>query len=197
MTADSRWRNRVHQGLLIVSLLACCWLGMMILHELGHIVAARVTGGQVTQVVLHPLAISRTDVSPNPRPAMVVWAGPLAGVGLPVLLWCGWRSARLPGAHLWRFFAGFCLIANGAYIGGGSLERIGDAGEMLRHGSPVWLLWLFALVCVPSGLFLWHRQAEHFGLGQRSAKVDPRTAYALLALLALIVAIEFACSERG
>jgi hypothetical protein len=89
---------------------------------------------------------------------------------------------------LLRFFAGFCLIANGAYIGGGSFDRIGDAGVMLRHGSSPWWLWTFGAVTVPAGLRLWHRQGQHFGLGRTAGKVSALAAYIGLAvLLSLIV----------
>jgi hypothetical protein len=54
------------------------------------------------------------------------------------------------------FFAGFCLIANGLYIGVGSFEAIGDAGDMLRHGSPRWTLILFGAVSALFGLWVWH-----------------------------------------
>ncbi len=63
-----------------------CWLGMMGVHEVGHVLAGIFTGGTVTKVVVHPLAISRTDIAPNPMPLIVVWAGPLIGVLLPLLL---------------------------------------------------------------------------------------------------------------
>jgi hypothetical protein len=55
-----------------------------------------------------------------------------------------------------KFFAGFCLIANGAYIGLGSIDGIGDAGDMLRHGSPRWLLIAFGSLAVLAGLAVWH-----------------------------------------
>ena len=63
------------------------------------------------------------------------WAGPILGVALPVAAWLAAALCRLVGAYLLRFFAGFCLVANGAYIAGGSFDRLGDAGVMLRHGS--------------------------------------------------------------
>ena len=143
---------------LVVALgLAVSWLGMQAVHELGHVVAALMTGGTVQRVVLHPLELSRTEVSPNPRPLAVAWAGPVVGSILPLML----------AAMLWRktgglstcaaFFAGFCLVANGAYIGAGSLYGVGDAGDMLRHGSPRWLLWVFGVTCVAAGLWIWHR----------------------------------------
>src|SRR5262245_27417775 len=121
--------------MLIVSTILGSWLGMQAAHELGHVAAARLTGGSVANVVLHPLKISRTDLDHNPHPLTVVWGGPLIGVLLPLLLWLVAESARLSGAFVFRFFAGFCLVANGAYIAGGSWAHVGDCGEMLRHGS--------------------------------------------------------------
>jgi hypothetical protein len=63
---------------------------------------------------------------------------------------------RIRGAYALRFFAGFCLVANGLYIGLGSFNHVGDCGEMLRHGSQPWQLWIFGLLAAASGLWLWH-----------------------------------------
>ena len=94
----------------------------------------------------------------------------------------------MPGAFVLRFFAGFCLLANGAYIAFGSFDRVGDCGEMLRHGSSLWSLWLFGAVTMPAGLWLWHRQGPHFGLGAAEGQVNPAVAYAsLVACAALLI----------
>lgn len=188
--------NRLPQVLLIASFVPLSWYAMLAVHELGHVLAAWSTGGTVTGVILHPLAISRTDVLPNPHPLSVVWAGPLLGVVLPLIVWGLFCAARIPGAFLPRFWAGFCLLANGGYIGLGSFAGIGDAGDMLRLGSPIWSLWLFGLVTMPVGLLLWHRQGTHFGLGKPPTSVSPRTAYISLTLLAITLAAMFALSPR-
>lgn len=60
--------SRVHQFVLIASTLAFSWLGMMIVHEFGHIAGAWLTGGTIAKPVPHPLAFSRTDLSHNPHP---------------------------------------------------------------------------------------------------------------------------------
>src|SRR5947209_3664633 len=99
---------------------------MQAVHESGHVLGAWFTGGRVSRVVLHPLAISRTDLSDNPHPLLVVWGGPVVGVSAPLLLWAGSAAVRLAGAFMLRFFAGFCLLANGLYIGVGSFDRVGD-----------------------------------------------------------------------
>jgi hypothetical protein len=180
--------NRLHQVVLIGSSVLASWFGMQAVHEAGHVLGAWVTGGRLSRVVLHPLTISRTDLSHNPNPLVVVWAGPTIGVIVPLLVWAGAAAARLPGAFVLRFFAGFCLLANGLYIGLGSFDRVGDCGEMLRHGSQCWQLWLFGAVTAPVGLWLWHRQGPGFGLGPAKGQVNRGVAYgALLTCLALVV----------
>jgi hypothetical protein len=99
--------QRFHQAILIGSAVVGSWLGMQAIHELGHVVGAWLTGGQVRRVVLHPLTISRTDLAHNPAPLAVVWAGPAFGVVLPLGLWGLAAQARLPGSFVLRFFAGF------------------------------------------------------------------------------------------
>ena len=188
--------KRLHQVLLIGTFLPLCWLAMMAVHELGHVLGAVATSGRVERVVLHPLTISRTDVSPNPSPLVVVWAGPVVGALLPLALLLAARVGRYKSAYMLQFFAGFCLIANGAYIGIGSFGKIGDAGDMLRHGSPIWSLWLFGVVTFPSGLYLWNGLGPQFGLGATEGKVDHRAAYASCGLLLLTVIAEMALSSK-
>jgi hypothetical protein len=182
---------RLHQGVLIGSVVLLSWLAMQAVHELGHILGARLTGGVVAKVVLHPLTISRTDLAHNPHPLVEVWAGPVVGVVLPIVAWAVAAALRWRGAYLLRFFAGFCLIVNGAYVGVGSLHGVGDAGEMLRHGAPPWSLWVFGAATVPAGLLLWHRLGPHFGLGAARGKVSVRTAYLVLLALPVVAGIEW------
>ena len=180
--------NRLHQVILIGSTLLGSWLGMQAVHESGHVFGAWMTGGRVSRVVIYPLTISRTDLADNPRPLVVVWSGPLVGIFVPLILWVAAVIARLRWAFILRFFAGFCLLANGLYIGVGSFDQIGDCGEMLRQGSEPWQLWLFGLLTAPLGLWLWHRQGTHFGLGSAKVPVSCVIAYGSLAVcLGLLV----------
>ncbi len=189
-------RNRFHQALLILSFIPLCWIGMMAVHELGHVIAAWLTGGTVTKVILHPFSISRTDVIPNPNPFLVVWGGPVIGVILPMIVLFVFHSVRTPLTYLARFFAGFCMITNGAYIGIGSLDRIGDAGDMLKNGTPVWFLWLFGLITLPIGLQLWHGLGVNFGFGKSQGRINSLTAYITLLLLIFIVIVTLTFSPR-
>jgi hypothetical protein len=182
--------GRFRQATFVICTLLLSWLWMQVVHELGHILAATATGGSVVKVVLYPLEISRTDVRPNPRPLLVAWAGPAFGAAVPVIIWAIGAAVRFREAYLLRFFAGFCLIANGAYIAVGSFGRIGDCGEMLRHGSPIWALWLFGAVTIPTGLLMWNGLGKYFGFGGGSRDVNCRVTVAIAAALLITVALE-------
>jgi hypothetical protein len=103
-----------------------------------------------------------------------------------------WRC----GSFLFRFFAGFCIIANGAYIGAGSFGRIGDAGTMLRYGSRAWQLWVFGLVATALGLFLWNGLGCEFGFGEAKGRVSRGASIDCLIALLAVVAIELTVRAR-
>lgn len=188
--------RRLAQINLIASLALFSWLAMQAVHEFGHVAGAWMTGGRVERVVLYPTVISRTDLSNNPHPLTVVWAGPIVGVMLPLAACVAARWLWRRGSYLFRFFAGFCLIANGAYIGAGSFYRIGDAGTMLRYGSPLWQLWLFGLLATALGLALWNALGPDFGFGAGKGRVSRDASISCLIALLAIVAIELAVRAR-
>jgi hypothetical protein len=188
--------QRFHQILFIASLVALSWFAMMVVHELGHIIGAIVTGGCVERVVLHPLTISRTDVSPNPNPAVVVWLGPILGCLIPFMASLAIPRRFMMARNVAVFFAGFCLIANGAYISVGSLDRVGDCGEMLRTGSPLWVLIAFGVVTIGLGLFLWHRLGSLKQFVSNPLVITPRLACTVTFILLLVIAAGFAFSPR-
>ena len=178
------------QIILVGSTVALSWLLMMAVHELGHVLHAGLSGGRVTAVILHPLAISRTDVTPNPHLQFVAWGGAIWGTALPVLAllivrYFGWRYA-----YLVSFFAGFCCVANGAYLAAGSLVMVGDAADLMRVGVPPWFLVSIGLPLCGIGLYLWNGLGKHFGLGADAGEVNANAAATLLIILVVVVVVE-------
>jgi hypothetical protein len=151
----------------IVLLVALSWQAMLVVHELGHVAHALASGGRVERVVLSPLAISRTDVAPNPHPQFVAWGGAIWGALVPLSL----LALAVRFAQRWRkpalFFAGFCCLANGLYLVGGSAGGVGDAGDLLHYGAARWQLWMFGVPVSLLGLCLWHRLGPRFGLSEK------------------------------
>ena len=133
------------------------WLGMLAVHELGHIMGAWVTGGRVIDVSVPLLGFSQTIVHPNPRELFVVWCGPVLGILIPLGALVVLRRTPAPWFELLKFFAGFCAIANGAYIGLGWIRDAGDAGDLERLGIPIGILAAFGCAGFATGLVCWHR----------------------------------------
>ncbi len=134
-----------------------CWLGMMAVHESGHILSAWLSGGHVQRVILPLWGFSRTDVWPDPSPRFETWGGPVLGCVLPLLA-CA--LVKLINGKVWPimlFFTGFCLIANGSYLGVGWAVHSGDARDLIEFGTPKIALIAFGIATVLPGLYLWHR----------------------------------------
>jgi hypothetical protein len=126
-------------------------------------------------MVWHPAALSRTDVWPNPHPLIEVWAGPAVGSLVPLVI-AGVASAfRLRVGYLVWVVAGFCLIANGAYLGVGVVSPVGDAAELIKHGTPNWWLAAFGVATIVPGFCA---SARGWGSGIRRGRLVPgmRTA---------------------
>lgn len=207
--------NRFYQVLLIVSTAGFSWLAMQVVHELGHVLHLWLTGGSVDYVILHPLAISYTYSAANPHPLAVAWGGAIWGCALPLgfhrLVRLGGTVLRPGGTgclparafpappcvYLSAFFAGFCLIANGAYLAGDAWVRGGDGRDLIAHGSPPWLLVLLGVPLIGLGLRLWSGVGPSFGLGPARGRVDRRAAVAMALALAAVVAGEVLLPRVG
>ena len=146
------------------ALLVASWYLMMVVHEFGHVLHAWVSGGDVAKLNVPLTGYSRTELASNPRPSFVAWGGPVWGCLIPLGLLAVVHAMKFKYRKPFLFFAGFCLIANGAYIGVGSFMGGGDAGDLLRHGAHrAWLV-AFGLVGMAAGLLVWHRLGPRFGL---------------------------------
>jgi hypothetical protein len=177
--------RRARTAALILVTLATSWYGMMLVHELGHVLHAVVSGGEVLRVVWRPDAFSRTELGRNPSPAWVVWGGPAWGVAIPLAVLGAWRALRLRHLFLWRFFAGFCLVANGAYMGAGAFAPAGDTEDLLALGTPAWVLAAVGIPMAGAGLLLWNGLGRCFGLGAAGPVGDGPLAAAAWAAVIL------------
>lgn len=182
--------KRSAQIILISTFLAFSWLGMQVVHEFGHCLGAWFSGGRVARIIAHPFTISCTVLSHNPRPLFVVWSGPIFGSILPALAVLIAALFRAPALYMFRFFAGFCLVANGLYIGLGALGGLLDAGDMMSYGSPQWLLFVFGGIAITVGLYFWNGIGLGFGLGEANGSVHRKAVISSVVLLSVLVVCE-------
>lgn len=180
--------DRARQAVLISATVCFSWFGMMAIHELGHVIAAWGTGGSVRRVVLPLIGFSRTDLSDNPHPLAVAWGGAVLGTLLPLALLASVRCTSSLNAFLVKFLAGFCCIANGAYLGGGAWLAAGDAGDLIALGAQRWQLIAFGLPMIAIGLWLWNGLGPNFGLRVPSGYVDKRATKIAVSVCAATIA---------
>ena len=192
MFRKPEYPNRFFQTMLIISTAGVSWLLMMVLHEGGHVLNGWLSGAQFSEVDLPPWGFSRTDFAENPHPLFVAWGGVIVGCALSLASLFLIRATVPCYDYLARWFAGLCLIANGAYLTGGIFHesRADDAGVILQNGGASWQLLLFGIPTVAAGLYLWNGLGPQFGLGAGNGNVDHRAAVNMTVALLVIVGIE-------
>lgn len=143
-------------------------MGMMLVHESGHVLGVWMSGGTVVRVVWFSGEFSRTDAGVNPWPMVEVWGGPVVGVAVPLMGYWLVRWLRWSRGYLVCFFAGFCWVVNGVYIGMGVAEAVGDSRKMLRLGTPMWVLGCLGVWewWVAFGCSMWRVRGWGLGRGE-------------------------------
>ncbi len=201
--------NRCFQALLIVSTAGLSWLLMMFFHECGHAWHGWLSGARLARVHLPLVGFSQTDFVSNPHPLFVAWGGPMWGCLAPLAILAGCRLASkaiarrrgntttdssLTARHytyLAAWFAGFCLIANGAYLLGGIFFVGGadDGGAILHNGGARWQLAAFGVLATAAGLYCWNGLGPYFGFGASRGRVDRKAALGTAVALACVIAL--------
>ena len=185
-------RDRLWQGLLVLSMVSFSWLAMQAAHEAGHILHLLATGGSIEHLTLHPLRLSHTLPATNPAPLVTVIGGPLWGVLLPLLGWGVLLRLAPSRSYLAAFFAGFCLVANGAYLAGDALLQGADGREFVLQGVPPWLLVVVGVLLAAAGLGVWNGLGSRFGVGVGAQSVVAADALTMAGLTATLVLLEVA-----
>src|SRR4051794_11930408 len=116
---------------------------IVLLHEFGHALACRQTGGEANQIVLWPLG-GIAFVNPPRRPGAMLWSiagGPLVNVVLfpilsAILFFVGVPDDAVPATDLMRFFWHVWWINLGLLIFNMLPVYPLDGGQILRA-----LLW--------------------------------------------------------
>lgn len=141
-----------------VILLPVFWWAMMAVHEAGHVLSVKWNGGTVDHVELRPWLLSQTERHGSAHELMDLWAGPLFGSFIPVLIWLMIRKRSQVAAIYSGFWAEFCLIINGGYLALGWLAGTNnDSGEIVAMGTSPIILVSIGLVLLGIGLYGMHR----------------------------------------
>ncbi|WP_235935366.1 hypothetical protein [Candidatus Laterigemmans baculatus] len=151
-------------------------------HEGGHIVGGMACGATLVDYDLAPCRMPYSLHSPDPRPLMTLWAGPLLGVLIPVSL-----AALIRERWAW-FIADFCVVANGGYLALAwmSGDRFLDTPRLLEAGVNPALIMLYCSVTIGAGYVRFRSDCIHF---LRRSPAHPNDGEHLYGLLSQVVQI--------
>ena len=150
---DAPPRSRITVGtVLMTGSVMIAFNGMVLLHELGHVVAIVLSGGKVDYVQVFPVDFGFTARAVDPHPLLATWGGPILGCAFAVviLLLVALAAPRFIAPALMLVVVAF--LANGMYLAVGVFSGVGDAGDLLRHGMPPWSLVAVGLALVAAGV---------------------------------------------
>jgi hypothetical protein len=159
LVTGTAWRR----GLRLAVLLLAGWCVMCFTHEAGHLVGGWAAGGTLREAELRPWRLPHSRFEPDLQPLVTLWAGPLLGALLPLLVW--WRIHR-PSV---RFVAEFCVLANGAYLATAWItgDALLDTPRLLASGA-----WPSSIAAYCGLTIVWGY--AHFRQSCRAVLVDPQ-----------------------
>ncbi len=130
-----------------VLLLIASWTVMTFTHEAGHLVGGWFCGGTLLAADLLPWHMPYSIFSPDPKPLVTLWSGPILGVLVPLL-----AALVIRREGMW-FIAHFCLLANGTYLASAwwSGDPYLDAPKLLKHGASPATIGFYCLVTIVVG----------------------------------------------
>lgn len=116
-------------------------------HESGHIVGGWLSGGTLQEASLAPWGLPHSRFEPDPRPLVTLWAGPVLGVVVPIMVA---SIIRRPSA--W-FVAHFCVLANGVYLALAWItgDNHLDTHRLFAAGCPAWAVAAYCVVTIGVG----------------------------------------------
>ena len=133
--------------LTLVAMIGASWCVMTLTHEVGHILGGWCCGATLTDYDLLPWHLPYSFFEPDPLPLVTLWAGPILGVIVPMVI-------ALAVRRDWAWFiAYFCLLANGAYIAVGwySGDAELDTSKLIRNGAHPFSILLYCFATIVFG----------------------------------------------
>ena len=127
---------------------------MTFTHEAGHILGGWCCGGTLTDADLLPWHLPYSIFQPDPHPLFTLWAGPVLGVLVPLVVAFTFRY------NAFWFVTYFCMIANGAYLATAwiTADRYLDTTKLLEHGAHPATIVVYCMVTIGLGYLGFRRK---------------------------------------
>ncbi len=164
-------------------MLLWAWLVMTVSHELGHVIGGTASGAVLSALEIRPWQLPYTLFASDPNPQVTLWAGPIIGGAVPLLL------AVCTGKSMIWFIAWFCVLANAVYllVGYFSGDAQLDSTKILAAGTPTIVLLLFVTMTGPVSYVAFRQQCIRVMSNPQSAMSQRTWRLSAASLLVLVV----------
>jgi len=160
-------KNVVWSGLFLFGLFCFGYNMAIALHELGHVIAVLLDGGQIQQFFLNPFSWSWNLGKSVNNPVFTAWGGVSFGLILSTLPLIGIIWIR--SIYYWVLVlvtAGCALLINGIYLVVGVFINVGDGRELIKLGVSSKLIFSLGLLYMIAAFSLWMIIQPLLGIGK-------------------------------
>lgn len=150
-------------------MLVAGWVVMNFAHETGHLIGGWLGGATLRSTELRPWRLAYSLHEPDPHPLLTLWAGPVLGVLMPLVLAVFSRHR-----FIW-FLSNFCMLANGIYIAISWItgDRFLDSPRLIQEGAWSISLVAYCLFTIVPGYFLFRRSCVALFVPSPSTTLRP------------------------
>jgi hypothetical protein len=143
------------------------------LHELGHVIAYLIDGGEVSAFVLNPFSWSWAEANNLNNRIFALWGGVIFGQMLaliPFVLIIKFKSPIF--VFLAKLLAACAFLINGLYLTAGSILNFGDGGSLVYLGVSSSLIIITGLIYLLISFLFWSDLQRHIGLDKETAFIS-------------------------
>ena len=140
------------------------------LHELGHVIAYLIDGGEVSEFVLNPFSWSWAEANNLSNRIFALWGGVTFGQILALVPFVLIMKIKSPiFLFLAKLLAACAFLINGLYLTAGSIMNFGDGGSLVYLGVSSSLLIMLGIVYLLISFLFWSDLQRHLGMDKQTA----------------------------
>lgn len=165
--------DSIHKILLLLGGFIITYNMALAFHELGHVIAYLIDGGQVSEFVLNPFSWSWAEARNLNNRIFALWGGVIFGQILaliPLLFISKIKSALF--VFLTKLLAACAFLINGLYLLAGALLNFGDGGSLVYLGVSSSQIIIIGIIYFIFSFVFWSDLQRHLGMDRQTTLIN-------------------------
>ena len=163
----------IQKILLLLGSFAIVYNFAIAFHELGHVIAYLIDGGEVSEFVLNPFSWSWAEARNLNNRIFTLWGGVTFGQILAIIpLVCIIKIKSTLFVFLAKLLAACAFLINGLYLSAGTILNFGDGGTLVHLGVNSSLAMIIGIVYLLISFLLWSDLQRHIGMNSQTTFIN-------------------------